>query len=66
MSKQRPTPEQVICAMCCDEVRELLTDLKMESTVEAAIRLKRLVRQLGRFEDAIEAFGGPPSMKEAA
>lgn len=66
MSEQRPTPEQVICAMCCDELRELLTDLKMESTVEAATRLQRLVRQLGRFEDAIDAFGGPASMKDAA
>lgn len=66
MSDQRQTPEQVICAMSCDELRELLSELKMEATVDAAIKLKRLVGQLGRFEDAIEAFGGPPSMNDAA
>ncbi len=57
MSEQQPTPEQVICAMCCDELRELLTDLKLESTVEAAVRLKRLVRQLGRFRSCDRSFG---------
>ena len=66
MSGQGLTPEQVVCAMSCDELKELLCDLRMESTVEAAIRLKDLVRQLGRLEDAIEAMHGPPTMKEAA
>ena len=66
MSPQRPTPEQVICQMRCDELKELLSDLNMESTAEAAGRFQRLVRELGRLEDAIEALGGPASMKDAA
>ena len=66
MSGQRLTPEQVVCAMSCSELQELLGDLRMESTVEAARRLQHLVRQLGRLEEAIEAMQGPPTMKDAA
>ena len=66
MSERRLTPEEVITEMSYEELQELLQDLSMESSLSAAVRLKRLVRDLGQFEEAIEALGGPPSMTDAA
>jgi hypothetical protein len=66
MSERRLTPEEVIIEMSYDELQELLEDLSMESTLAAAVQMKRLVRQCGQFEDAVEALGGPPSMRDAA
>jgi len=66
MSERRLTPEEVIGEMSTEELQELLEDLAMESSPAAAVRMKRLVRQLGHFESAVEALGGPPSMREAA
>ena len=66
MSEKPRTPEEVVGAMSYDELRELLADLRLDSTPASAVRMKRLVRELGCLEAAIEALGGPPSMRDAA
>ncbi len=53
------TPEQVVLSMTLREVQELLSEVRMNSDVLTAQRLKRLVRELGHFELAIAAIGGP-------
>lgn len=58
-SESPATPEQVVLTMTLGEVQELLAELSMSSDVISAQRLKRLVRELGQFELAIEAIGGP-------
>ena len=60
---QRLSPEEVILQMSYDEICELLSDLSMDSTLYSAIRLKRLVRERGQFELAIENLCGPTSMQ---
>jgi len=66
MSELPLTPEQVIAEMSYAEVQELLADLRLESSQAAALRLKRMVRELGQFEAAIEAFSQPPAIRNAA
>tara|TARA_Y100000385_G_scaffold15266_1_gene15501 strand:- start:155 stop:502 length:348 start_codon:yes stop_codon:yes gene_type:complete len=58
-SESPATPEQVVLSMTLGEVQELLAEVSMSSDVITAQRLKRLVRELGQFELAIEAIGGP-------
>lgn len=52
------TPEQVVLSMTLGEVQELLAEVRMNSDFITAQKLKRLVRELGQFELAIEAIGG--------
>ena len=66
MSHSRSTPEEVIQAFSCAEVMELLTDLGMDASLEAATKFKNLVHTLGDFESAIEVIGGPAEMRRAA
>jgi hypothetical protein len=56
------TPEQVVSSMPVVEVQELLSDLGMHSDAINAQRLIRLVVELGKFELAIEAIGGPATL----
>jgi hypothetical protein len=65
MSK-RLSPEDVVLQMSYDDICELLSDLNMDSTLYSAIRLKRLVRERGRFELAIESLCGPVSIQVPA
>ena len=58
------TPEQVVLSMTLGEVQELLAEVSMSSDVISAQRLKCLVRELGQFELAIEAIGGPVRLGE--
>jgi hypothetical protein len=67
MMSERPlTPEEVIGEMSVAEVQELLSDLRLDSSQPAAIQLKQMVRALGDFETAIEAFSQPPATRKAA
>ena len=66
MSQRAPTPEEVVLAMSAGELQELLAALSMESTVTAAMRLRRLVLDLGSFESAIETMAGHDTFKDAA
>ena len=56
------TPEEVVLQMSLAEVQELLADVRLTSDVMTAQRLQRLVRELGRFELAIDAIGGPAKL----
>lgn len=66
MSERRQTPEEVISAMTCRELQELLSDMRLDSSVSSAFKLKRLVARLGRFEDAVEALSGQIAASNAA
>lgn len=65
MDDRIATPEQVIREMSVTEVRELLRDLSVDSTVETAIRFQRLVSQLNDFEKAMNRCVGPATMRPA-
>lgn len=56
------TPEHVVLNMTLREIQELLSDVRMSSDVITAQRLRRLVRELGQFELAIDAIGEPASL----
>ena len=56
------TPEEVVLSMTLSEVQELLSQVRMNSDVITAQRLRRLVRELGQFELEIDAIGGPASL----
>lgn len=66
MSQPSLTPEQVICQMSVTDLQELLEDLRMESSVATAIHLKRLVRELGNFEEAVDCIQGPAVMRRSS
>ena len=66
MSEKPLTPEELICQMSKAELMELLEELGMESSATMADGIKRLVRELGTLEGAIEAVGGHPMMRKAA
>jgi hypothetical protein len=57
------TPEQVVGSMSGGEIQELLSDLGMQADPGTAQRLRILVIELGNFELAIEAIGGPACMR---
>ncbi|MFK8113119.1 MAG: hypothetical protein AB8B91_13005 [Rubripirellula sp.] len=63
MSRPSLTPEEVVCQMSILELQELLGDLKMDSCGTAALRLQRLVQELGDFEQAVAILHGPAGMK---
>ena len=56
------TPEEVVLSMTLSQVQELLSQVRMSSDVITAQRLRRLVRELGQLELAIDAIGGPASL----
>ncbi|MDA7873685.1 hypothetical protein OAF37_01620 [Rubripirellula sp.] len=60
------TPEQVVTCMSAGEVQELLFELGMNSDMVTAQRLKALILELGQFELAIAAIGGPASLGHAS
>ena len=62
MSQSPKTPEEVIGELSYREVQELLAEISMDSSLETAVRMKRLVQRLGRFEAAVEALGGQARM----
>lgn len=58
------TPEQVVLSLTLGELQELLSEVRMNSDVITAQRLKRLVRKFRNFELAMEAIGGPAILAE--
>ena len=53
------TPEQVVLNLTLGELQDLLAEVGLKSDAMTAQRLRHLVRELGNFERAMEAIGGP-------